>query len=83
MEKLAPLITDLAVIMVTAGIVTLLFKKIHLPVVLGYIIAGFLIGPNFPWLITVADRADINIWADLGIIFLMLDRKSTRLNSSH
>lgn len=71
MEKLAPLITDLAVIMVTAGIVTLLFKKIHLPVVLGYIIAGFLIGPNFPWLITVADRADINIWADLGIIFLM------------
>jgi len=71
MEHLDPLIIDLAMIMVTAGIVTLVFKKIKMPVVLGYIIAGFLIGPHFPWLPSVSSISSINIWANIGIIFLM------------
>ena len=71
MEHLNSLIVDLALILVTAGIVTVLFKKINQPVVLGYIVAGFLISPNFLWLPTVTDAADINVWAEIGIIFLM------------
>lgn len=71
MEHLAPLITDLAIIMVTAGIVTLIFRKIRMPVVLGYIVAGFLISPQVPWIPTVTQNASITIWADIGIIFLM------------
>lgn len=57
--------------MVTAGIVTLIFKKINMPVVLGYIIAGFLISPQFPWMPTVTQGATISVWAEIGIIFLM------------
>ena len=65
------MITDLAIIMVTAGIVTLIFRKIRMPVVLGYIVAGFLISPQVPWIPTVTQNASITIWADIGIIFLM------------
>ncbi len=71
MEHLNSFIVDLALILVTAGVVTILFKKINQPVVLGYIVAGFLISPNFLWLPTVTDIADIDVWADIGIIFLM------------
>ncbi|MBQ3123423.1 MAG: cation:proton antiporter, partial [Firmicutes bacterium] len=71
MEHLDSFIVDLALILVAAGIVTILFKKIKQPVVLGYIVAGFLISPNFVWLPTVTDGVNISTWADIGIIFLM------------
>ncbi|MEG0829031.1 MAG: cation:proton antiporter [Anaerovoracaceae bacterium] len=71
MEGLDLLIIDLALILVVAGVVTLIFKKLKQPVVLGYIVAGFLISPNFAWLPTVVDVADIHTWANIGIIFLM------------
>lgn len=45
--ELDALITDLALILIVAGVVTLLFKNLKQPVVLGYIVAGFLVGPNF------------------------------------
>lgn len=68
---LDPLISDLALILIVASIVTLIFKKINLPVVLGYIVAGFLISPNFLYLPTVVESADISSWANIGMVFLM------------
>lgn len=64
-------VTDLALILVTAGIITLIFKKLKQSLVLGYIVAGFLISPHFVFLPTVVDEGDIGVWADIGIIFLM------------
>lgn len=65
------LISDLALILIVAAVATLLFKKIKQPVVLGYIVAGFLISPNFVYLPTVVEDADIHVWADIGVVFLM------------
>jgi CPA2 family monovalent cation:H+ antiporter-2 len=71
MSHLAPLISDLALILITAGIITILFKWLKQPVVLGYIVAGFLISPHFYLLPSVADPGNIQVWADIGIIFLL------------
>lgn len=71
MEGLQPLITDLALILILAGIVTLLFKKLRQPVVLGYIVAGFLASPNFHYLPSIVDAESIDVWAQIGIIVLL------------
>ncbi|HSI91335.1 MAG TPA: cation:proton antiporter, partial [Adhaeribacter sp.] len=68
---LPSLITDLALILGAAGITTLIFKKLNQPLVLGYIIAGILVGPNFPFLPSVTEGASIHIWAEIGVIFLL------------
>lgn len=65
------LISDLALILIVAGIVTLIFRKIKMPVVLGYIVAGFLISPHFSYMPTVVEVADIEVWANIGVVFLM------------
>lgn len=65
------MINDLALILIVAGIVTLLFKKLKQPLVLGYIVAGFLVSPQMPYTMSVVDKADIQQWADLGVIFLL------------
>lgn len=65
------LITDLAYIMVVAGMVTILFKRLKQPLVLGYIVAGFLAGPHMPYTPTVADTENIETWSQIGVIFLM------------
>lgn len=71
MIHLPPLIEDLALILAAAGIVTLLFRRFNQPTVLGYIIAGFLVGPHFPFFPTIGDAANVQIWADIGVIFLL------------
>lgn len=71
MENLPNLIKDLALILFVAGIVTLLFKKLKQPLVLGYIVAGFLVSPHMPYLMSVIDKTDIKTWADIGVMFLM------------
>lgn len=71
MNHISHFIIDLALILVTAGVVTIIFKKINQPVALGYILAGFLISPNFLLMPTVMDIDNIDVWADIGIIFLM------------
>lgn len=71
MEQLDYLIKDLALIFIVASIVTIIFKKLNQPVVLGYIVAGFLISPNFSYLPTVIESADIHVWANIGVVFLM------------
>lgn len=65
------LISDLALIFIVAGIVTIIFKKLNQPVVLGYIVAGFLISPNFTYMPTVIEEGDIHVWANIGVVFLM------------
>ncbi|MFA6260992.1 MAG: cation:proton antiporter [Bacteroidia bacterium] len=71
MNHLPHLIIDLALILLAAGVVTLLFRKLRQPVVLGYIIAGLLVGPSFKLIPTVVEMDSIKIWADIGIIFLL------------
>ena len=66
---LPALISDLAVILLTGGTVTIVFKKLRLPLVLGYILAGFLIGPLTPF--TLADHPSVQVWGDIGAIILM------------
>ena len=68
---LPELISDLALMLLTAGVVTIIFRKLKQPVVLGYILAGFLIGPYMPWFFTVADEVSISTWSEIGIIILM------------
>lgn len=71
MAEIPHLIQDLALILMVAGLVTLLFKKLHQPLVLGYIVAGFLVSPHMPYLMSVVDKADIQTWADIGVMFLL------------
>jgi CPA2 family monovalent cation:H+ antiporter-2 len=71
MNHLPHLITDLALILAVAAVTTLLFKLINQPVVLGYIIAGFLVGPHVSLVPTVADSEGIKVWSDIGVIFLL------------
>jgi CPA2 family monovalent cation:H+ antiporter-2 len=62
---------DLAVVMIVAGLVTLIFRRLRQPVVLGYIVAGFIIGPHTPPFPLIQDEETIKILADLGVVFLM------------
>ncbi|EGW47439.1 hypothetical protein HMPREF0666_01401 [Prevotella sp. C561] len=71
MSELPELVQDLALILVVAGFVTLLFKKLKQPLVLGYIVAGFLVSPHMPYTMSVVDQGDIQTWADIGVIFLL------------
>ena len=71
MEALPSLITDLTILLAIAAVTTLLCKKINLPSVLGYILAGFLAGPVVAVLPTIDDMATIQVWSDIGVIFLM------------
>ena len=71
MSEIPTLISDLAVILVSAGLVTLLFKKLKQPVVLGYVVAGILAGPSIEEIPTVSEVESIRIWADIGVIFLL------------
>ena len=71
MSQIPSLISDLAVILISAGLVTLLFKWLKQPVVLGYIVAGILAGPSITQIPTVTNIESIRIWADIGVIFLL------------
>ena len=71
MGELPHLVKDLALILVVAGIVTIVFKKLKQPLVLGYVVAGFLVSPHMPYIMSVADRADISTWGDIGVMFLL------------
>ena len=71
MTHLPHFVTDLGLILAVAAITTLIFKKIKQPVVLGYIIAGFLVGPHSSLLPTVADEGGVKTWSEIGVIFLL------------
>ena len=65
------MIQDLALILIVAGIVTLIFKRLKQPLVLGYIVAGFLVSPHMPYTASVADAENVHLWADIGVMFLL------------
>lgn len=65
------LISDLAFILLLGALVTVLFKWIKQPVVLGYIVAGFLASPHFEYLPSVTTEANIDFWAEIGIVVLL------------
>ena len=71
MENLPALFSDLALILVTAGLTTVIFKWLKQPVVLGYIIAGFLIGPNFDWFPVIKDHTSVETWSEIGMVFML------------
>lgn len=71
MSHLPEIISDLALILISAGLVTLIFKRLGQPLVLGYIVAGFMAGPHMPYTPSVTDTSSIQSWADIGVIFLM------------
>ena len=71
MSEIPYLVKDLALILVVAGIVTLIFKKLKQPLVLGYIVAGFLVSSQVPFLASVVDKVDVKTWADIGVMFLL------------
>lgn len=71
MNHLPHLIQDLGLILVVAGLTTLLFKWLKQPVVLGYLLAGLLVGPQLPLFPTITEIENIRIWAEIGVIFLL------------
>ena len=71
MAEIPYLVKDLALILMVAGIVTLIFKRLKQPLVLGYIVAGFLVSPHMPYTMSVIDESDIQTWADIGVIFTL------------
>ena len=71
MAHLPHLVTDLGIILAAAGITTVLFKMLKQPLVLGYIIAGLLVGPHLPLFPTIHEIENIQIWAEIGVIFLL------------
>jgi CPA2 family monovalent cation:H+ antiporter-2 len=73
MGHLPSLIEDLALILIAAALTTLLFKKIKQPLVLGYIIAGVLVGPYLSLTPTIVDTENIKVLAQMGVIFLLFN----------
>jgi len=72
MSHLPSLIYDLALILISAGVITLIFKWLKQPLVLGYIVAGILAGPHLQLLpVTVKDTMNVQTWADIGVVFLL------------
>ena len=71
MSELEPLIADLALILICAGAMTLFFKRLKQPVVLGYIVAGFIASPNMPYMPSVTDLHGVHLWSEIGVIFLL------------
>ena len=67
----ANLVKDLALILISAGVFTIISKALKQPLILGYIIAGFLVGPHMGLFPTVSSTAEVKEWSDIGIIFLL------------
>ena len=65
------MIKDLSLILMVAGVVTLIFKKLKQPLVLGYIVAGFLVSNHMPYMDSVTDTANVKLWGDIGVMFLL------------
>lgn len=71
MEGIPALFADLALILITAGVTTVIFKWLKQPLVLGYIVAGFLIGPYFTHFPVINDTGSVATWSEIGMVFLL------------
>ena len=81
MAELPTMIRDLALMLMVAGVVTLVFKKLKQPLVLGYIVAGFLVSPHMPYTTSVVDMSNIHLWADIGVMFLLFSLIKVKFGS--
>ena len=71
MSELPRLISDLVLILIVAGLTTIIFKRLKQPLVLGYILAGFLASPHMPYTPSIEENESIEVWSQIGVIFLM------------
>jgi len=71
MSHLPNLITDLALILGVASVITIIFKRFQLPLILGYLVAGIIISPNFHLFPNIYEITDVQIWGEIGVIFLL------------
>ena len=71
MQSLPPLAIDLALILAVAAIATIVCRRLKQPLVLGYVLAGFLVSPAISWFPDVSDTESISVWSEIGVIFLM------------
>ncbi|MCL2529816.1 MAG: cation:proton antiporter [Coriobacteriia bacterium] len=71
MEYLPQLITDLALILTAAALATIVCKRLNQPLILGYVLAGFLISPAIGWIPNIVESDNIHIWSEIGVIFLL------------
>lgn len=71
MQNLPPLAIDLALILAVAAIATIVCRRLKQPLVLGYVLAGFLVSPAISWFPDVSDTESISVWSEIGVIFLM------------
>ena len=73
MSEIPVLVKDLTLILIVAGFVTLIFKRLKQPLVLGYIVAGFLVSPHMPYTMSVVNQNDVQTWANIGVMFTLFD----------
>lgn len=71
MNHLPQFIHDLSYILITAALCILLFRFLKLPSVIGFILAGFFVGPQVAWMPTALDQANIQLWGEIGILFIV------------
>jgi len=71
MSEIPTFVNDLALILIVAGVVTIVFKKLKQPLVLGYVVAGFIVSPHMPYTMSVIDNSSIQMWANIGVMFLL------------
>lgn len=86
MQNLPPLVIDLALILAIAAFATIVCRRLKQPLVLGYVLAGFLISPAISWFPDISDTESISAWSEIGVIFLMfglgLEFSITRLTTA-
>lgn len=71
MNHLPPLVTDLALILGVAAVITLIFKRLKQPLVLGYIVSGIIVSPNFTFFPTIYEINNVQVWGQIGVILLL------------
>lgn len=70
-QHLPVFIHDLAILLMTAGVTSLIFRWLKQPVVLGYMVAGIMVGPHMPFLPTITDLENVKIWGEIGVLFVL------------
>ena len=80
MSSLPPLFLDLAIILITAGVITVVFKWLKQPLVLGYIVAGFVVSPHMPYTMSVIDTENIHSWANELAIMMLTGSERWRID---
>ena len=71
MQSIPQLVNDLALLLAVAAVATIVCRRFKQPLVLGYVVAGFLVSPAIGWIPNIVETADVSTWSQIGVIFLM------------